>query len=241
MSGRLKKSRATALLGTEAEFDDLSLGDRRRDAARVLHAQDETTLNAIHEVFAGTPLLADRGKVELLLFTASEVRDQWSRARDSFLTIGRKLLALEETLTADEFVRLRRDSVRIFPFSDSIASQLRQVARAVRSGRIPAEQCPTGYSTAYLLAVLSEDELARARAENLVRPDVPRARVVEFRKRLAQATETIPNRLSLAKFRAERDRLDRERTMLLARLKEIGVRRREIVCKLAEAETDEPR
>jgi hypothetical protein len=239
MSGRLKKSRAAAILDVETEFEDLTLGDPRRDEARVLHAQDETTLNAIHEVFAGTPLLTDRSKVELLLFTASEVRDQWSRARDSFLIIGRKLLALEETLTAEEFGRLRRDSVRIFPFSDSIASQLRQVARAVRSGRIPAEQCPTGYSTAYLLAVLNEEELARARAENLIRPDVPRARVVEFRKRLARATEIIPNRLSVAKFRAEKERLDRERRMLLERLKEIGGRRREIMRKLVEAGADE--
>lgn len=234
MSNKIKRGQAERLL---ADLDFGGVGDdlRRRDASRTL-SYDAAAKAVIVELFGDTSLLDDFQKVTLLVSTASEVRDQWGRARDSFLTIGKKLLTLEERLTSEEFVRLRRGHERLFPFSDSIASQFRQIARAVRSGRIEAGQCPTGYSTAYLLASLSEAELEQARREDLVRPDVSRTMVLQFRRRLAALTELQApiTRVSAVRLQNELGALDRERRELVERLRSIGQRRREIHRKLAE-------
>lgn len=215
------------------DFDNAANDSRRSDASRAL-GHDASARAAVIDLFGDTPLAQDTAKVTLLVSTASEVRDQWGRARDSFLTIGTKLLALEERLTSDEFLRLRRGCGRLFPFSDSIATQFRQIARAVRSGRIEASLCPTGYSTAYLLATLTETELQQAYQENLIRPDVSRSVVLNFRRRLAaSSTAQIPvTRVSAIRLKGELGNLDRERQELLSRLQAIRDRRREIHRKL---------
>ena len=234
MSGRVKASRLNAV--PHPLDEEREVADPRRQEAQSLQLADGDAVQAVEDVFAGWSLLQDRQKMTMLVTTASEVRDQWARVRESFLVIGRKLLALEENLSPDEFEILRREHGRIFPFSATVGSQLRQVARAVRAGRIPLEQCPHGYSVAYLLATMSDEELARAREANLVRPDVTRSTVVAFRKALAleaQANSPIAaHRIPLTKLQAELEQMAADRRRMLEKLREMGQRRREILEKL---------
>src|SRR3712207_7151041 len=62
----------------------------------------------------------------------------------------------------------------LFRSSDATATQLRQIARAVDGGRIPAEACPGSYGTAYQITLLTEPQLRVAQKRGLIRPDVDR-------------------------------------------------------------------
>lgn len=218
-----KRSRA-ALKAFLAEDDsavaDLALADPRATQLQALGAEDPGALEAIREVFAGTSLPDDHNKVRRILRTRSEIQKEWSDARDSFLAIGRALIALENELTKAEFARLRQGSERLFPFSDATATQLRQIARAVDGGRIPAEACPGSYGTAYQITLLTEPQLRVARERGLIRPDVTRREIMQLRREVSSDGANPPptGRLDRARLREERARLGDRRARLTEEL-----------------------
>lgn len=222
-AGNGKRSRASlkAFLAEEdAAVGDTDGGDPRATELRALGAEDPTALKAIREVFAGTSLPEDQEKVRRILRTRSEIQKEWGDARDSFLAIGRALIALENELTKAEFARLRRGTERLFPFSDATATQLRQIARAVDGGRIPAEACPGSYGTAYQITLLTEPQLLAARERGLLRPDVTRREIMQLRREIsADGIEPPPSgRLDRARLREERARFGERRTRLAEEL-----------------------
>jgi len=214
-----KRSRAAlkALLAEEDEpAADVVNTDRRASEFRSIGAEDPTAIAAIREVFAGTSLPDDHEKIRRILRVQSEIRKEWGDARDSFLAIGRALLALEYDLTRAEFARLRQGSEKLFPFSDATATQLRQIARAVDSGRIPAEACPGSYGTAYQITLLNETQMRVARQRGLIRSDVTRREIMELRRevRVVDAEPMPSGRLDIAQLREERARLAERRNRL---------------------------
>lgn len=221
MSG--KRSRA-ALKAFLAEDDstaaDLVPADPRAAELQALGAEDPAALEVIREVFAGTSLPDNQEKVRRILRTRSEIQKEWGDARDSFLAIGRALIALENMLTKAELVRLRQGSERLFPFSDATATQLRQIARAVDSGRIPADACPGSYGTAYQITLLTEPQLRVARERGLIRPDVTRREIMQLRREVPPNGMDPPpaGRLSRARLREERARLAERRARLAEEL-----------------------
>jgi hypothetical protein len=145
------------------------------------------------------------------------------------LAIGRALRVAEKELTPQEFLRLRRGADRLFPFSDSVATQLRKIAEAVDGGRIPEKACPGSYFNAYQLAVLPDHHLELAVGRNLVRPDVTRAEVLAFRAELKVSDGSKHGRAAIQQaaiqqIELERIRLVERRRALLIEL--IGIRRR---------------
>jgi hypothetical protein len=177
-------------------------------------------------VFAGTGLPDDQEKVRRILRARSEIQKEWGDARDSFLAIGRALIALENMLTKAEFARLRHGTERLFPFSDATATQLRQIARAVDGGRIPVEACPGSYGTAYQITLLTEPQLRVAWERGLIRPDVTRREIMQLRREVsADNTESAPvGRLDRAKLREERARLGERRARLTEELASVDRR-----------------
>jgi hypothetical protein len=221
-----RSSRAIlAALRDAQDADSLELPDQRSSEAIALTPQaDEAALSLISDVFVGTGLPDDPEKVGLILRLRGEVRHHWGTARDAFLSIGRALRLAEERLTSQESLRLRRGSDRLFPFSDSVATQLRKIAEAVDTGRISEAACPGSYFNAYQLAVLPDHHLQLAVGRNLVRPDVTRGEVLAFRAELKVANGPLPNRAAVHQIERERARLmDRRRALLLEL---IGIRRR---------------
>jgi len=224
-----KRSRATLKAFLAAEDDvgtEVVVGDPRSAELQSLGVEDPVVLQAIREVFAGTSLLDDQEKVRRILRTRSEIQKEWGDARDSFLSIGRALIALENDLTKVEFARLRHGTERLFPFSDATATQLRQIARAVHGGRIPAAACPGSYGTAYQITLLSEPQLRVARERGLIRPDVTRREIMQLRREVpADGVETsLPVRMDRARLRDERVRLGERRARLTEAL--VAVERR---------------
>ena len=181
MSGGFILRRTRAL-----QTDALPTRDARAVELRHLTAVTEDQLSVVREVFAGTGFADDPERVRALLTARAQVNAGWASARTAFLEIGRALNDLGRHLhTKAERDRLTAGFGRLFPLSDSLASQFRRIAEAVDSGRIPAEQCPAAYSVAYQLALLPDEALRAARQRGLVSPSTTRARILEFRRELA--------------------------------------------------------
>jgi hypothetical protein len=218
------------LLAEEPEAAAVALPDPRASAMRRLGMAEAEVLEAIRDVFTGTGLLQDQAKISRILQVRAEIQKEWSDARDSFLAIGRALLSLEESLTRTEWQRLRQGSERLFPFSEATATQLRQIARAVDSGRLPREQCPGSYGTAYQITLLSDLQLQAAQQRGLIRPDVTRREIMLLRREVRPLADTAPpkGRINRAALREERRRLAERRDALSASLAQVEARLRQI-------------
>lgn len=204
--------------------DEEILTDRRSEDLRHFATEDTVSLDALRDVFAGTDLIQDKEKVQFLLELRGEVRRHWGAARDSFLAIGRALVAAETRLSKFEYERLRAGMDRLFPFGDAVASQLRRVARAVDERRIPEADCPGSYATAYQIAVLKPDELELAIARGLVRHDVTRKEIISFRHEIKRTSA----RANWNPTETERDRLRAKEQVLLVELEDLRRRLKEI-------------
>lgn len=153
----------------------------RKDQAR---RRDDSALQAITPQTAeltrfGSPLLelgSDRSAY------AEEIARLWSEAQDRFLKIGRYLVRAKEALPHGSFEAMIADEL---PFGRHVAWQLRTVATAVDGGRLIEDELPNSYATAFKLATLDDEILERAKAENVVRPNVTRAEVTSFVRRVA--------------------------------------------------------
>ena len=225
MSGKRSRSSLRDFL---LEEDPAEPADARATALIALGSNDADVLDTIGTVFAGTALPDDPARVSRLLRVRAEIHKEWRDARDSFLAIGRALLSLDEILTRAELTRLRQGSEKLFPFSDATATQLRQIARAVESGRLPYEQCPGSYGTAYQITLLTDRQLRVARARGLVRPDVTRKEILSLRRELAAIGAEVaappPHRIDRAALRDERNRLAERRQRLAAELAGVELR-----------------
>jgi hypothetical protein len=208
------------LLEAEPEAEPV---DARATALVALGEADAEVLDTIGSVFAGTALPDDPARISRLLRVRAEIHKEWRDARDSFLAIGRALLSLDEILSRAELARLRQGSERLLPFSDATATQLRQIARAVESGRLPYDLCPGSYGTAYQITLLNDRQLRIARTRGLVRPDVTRREILALRREL-DAEATPPGRVDRAALRAERERLAERRKTLAAELAALDLR-----------------
>lgn len=111
-----------------------------------------------------------------------EIGRLWSEAQDKFLKIGRYLVKAKELLPHGSYEAMVVDEL---PFGRHVAWQLRTVAMAVDGGRLIEDDLPNSYATAFKLASLDDDVLKRAKVENIIRPNVTRAEVVSFVRRVA--------------------------------------------------------
>ena len=219
---------------TEEEPPGVALPDPRQKDIERLVTVDGEVLDTVREVFRGTALVDDPAKVRALLQARGQVAEAWANAKASYLECGRALLAVDSVLDGAEQDALRRGFGRLFPFSETVASQFRQIARAVDSGRIPLECCPGSYSTAYQLALLTPTQLAIARTRGLLRPDVSRHMVLAFRREVRTNGGAPRESINLPKLRAELRRIDAEVRRGLEALVALRRRRREIRAVLAE-------
>lgn len=138
-----------------------------------------------------------------------EIGTLWRSAQEKFLLIGRYLVQARNRLAHGEFQAMVENEL---PFGYQVAYQLRMVAEAVDSGRLPGTKLPPSYATVYQLATLTTEQLRLADQRNLIRPDVTRPEIVRFKRDLRQAAVDRPDRREA--LRAERDRL-RERLALV--------------------------
>ena len=137
---------------------------------------------------------------------AEAIRGIWTEAEDNFIAIGRYMNHAKSVLNHGEFMGMIETDL---PFRYSTANRLMKVAAALDAGALPADQLPPSYATIYELLTLSESERRQAVEEGIVRPDMQRKDVTEFRRRMRRAAE----------YRALS--LETERVRLLKRIDEI--------------------
>jgi hypothetical protein len=147
---------------------------------------------------------------------ARDIGRLWSDAQKSFLAIGRNLVRAKQRLAHGEFEAMVASDL---PFGKSTAYQLRVVAEAVDSGRIPERDLPSTATTAYHLACLPPEDLELAKQAGLVRADAKREEVARWKKaRKPQITiesddaesERKRKEARLAELRAEIAAIERE-------------------------------
>jgi hypothetical protein len=160
---------------------------------------------------------------------------EWREAQDRFLKIGELLDRAEKALPESDYITL----CNRLPFGKSTRSQLLSAFRCVQSGRIPADMVSAGYSTLYQVSQLTDDEIKQASESGLMRADVKRTELLEFRKRLrgsnaqtpppktankaASPTQTEPGH-DIPSLKARRDALLKELAEIERQLLEAGVR-----------------
>ncbi|WP_083824322.1 hypothetical protein [Komagataeibacter rhaeticus] len=197
--------------------------DNRATALTSHIVVESDIVDVIRDIFDGTSVITDDGKMSKLLSVRAEINESWGQARDAFLSIGRALLDLENVLSKSEYLKLRSGSDRLFPFSDATATQLRQIARAVETGKIPLEKCPGSYGTAYQITLLNDWQLKVAEERGLIRPDVTRREIAALRKELP-APEPTSQRLDKVSLTVEKRRLTRREGNLLQELSAVRQR-----------------
>jgi hypothetical protein len=158
----------------------------------------------------------------LVLHTQQEYIDEistlWQSAQEKFLTIGRYLIQARDTLHHGEFQAMVESRL---PFGVQVAYQLRMVAEAIDSGRLPSDQMPGSYATIYQLTTLKPDELDLARQRNLLRPDVKRTEVAAFKRELRRLAQSVPTCDRTGSLRQELQKLQTKAQRIALRISEI--------------------
>lgn len=225
--------RAMLQVDTDVELSGASPPDKRQgDMAPLVHV-DETLLTTLQEVFAGTGLMADQRKVRAVITLRGQVDVAWQQTRDAFIEIGRALNEVDAILAEQERESLKRGFRKLFPFSETVASQFRVIARAVDAGYLARDALPGSYGTAYQMALLNNEQRQIAEKEGLIRPSVSRNALIEFRKLHEGVAPRTARGPDPVKMRAELGQLKRSEAKLAKTLERVRTRIQEIQALLA--------
>lgn len=147
-----------------------------------------------------------------------EISRLWENAQDTFVTIGRYLLAAAASLPHGEFDVMVENGL---PFGRQIAYQLRKVAEAIDGGRFPPEQLPPSYTTIFQLTTLTDPQLSVAKERGLLRPDVTRREIITFRREVAREAGAAATPAQLAGLAKRGETLLKQRDKILRELMEV--------------------
>ena len=147
----------------------------------------------------------------------AEITRLWRQAEGTFLEIGQLLIRAKDTLPHGDYIKAVEAEL---PFSSRTAYQLREAARWAQGGPFPLERLPRSYSTLYLLSTLSPPLLQVAERDGVIRPELRRAELIQWRKQQAGEEDGQTDlEGQLERLRRERARLDDEIRALEAQLR----------------------
>ena len=154
-----------------------------------------------------------------------EVSKLWTEAQERFLVIGRHLCRAKARFSGS----FEKQIVAALPFGKNVAYQLRMVAEAVDSGRLPEKDLPRSYATAFQLVTLEPPDFEAARTRGLVRNTVTRPEVNAFKRELKAAHLIQGDRWLV---------LSHERRSLQAEMERLQARAHRIAFRLSEIEAE---
>lgn len=137
----------------------------------------------------------------------------WAEAEENFVSIGRYLNHAKATLDHGEFMEMIE---RDLPFHYSTGNRMMKVAAALDTNVLTPDTMPVAYVTAYEVLTLTDAERAAAADAGLIRPDVKRAELVAFKRRLRtpspppQSDRRAELEARRARILAELEAVDRE-------------------------------
>lgn len=112
---------------------------------------------------------------------AREIGRVWRESQERFVLIGRYLNEAKARLPHGEFMAMVAADL---PFKHSTANKLMIVARFVDGRAIDPALLPPSSETCYQITTLSELERQQAVTEGIIRPEMRREDVVQFKRRL---------------------------------------------------------
>ncbi len=90
-------------------------------------------------------------------------------------------------------------------------------------GAVPVERLPGSYSTIYLLSTFDLPTLREAERDGLIRPELKRAELIEWRRmRVQEQDSRVALQARLDRLRRERARIDEEMRRVKAQLGDLG-------------------
>lgn len=151
---------------------------------------------------------------------ADRIGALYSQAEQSYVEIGRLLAKAKERLPYGE----RSQLVDRLPFSSRTAYMLIQAANAIDAGLIDRKRAPRSWANVYLLATFGDEEREKAEEAGIIRPDVKRAEILAFRRRLNPRNDPQPDEfanLDPDAARAELEKLQAEEARLRERIERL--------------------
>jgi hypothetical protein len=109
----------------------------------------------------------------------TEITNAWEGIEKRFVLIGQYLIQAKGKLPHGEYLEMVDKDL---PFTRTAAYRMKMVAEAISNGRLIESELPSNYTILYEFASLTDAELQAARDRHLVRPDVRRQEVAEFKR-----------------------------------------------------------
>jgi hypothetical protein len=147
----------------------------------------------------------------------SAIEQAWAGATRRYILIGRYLVQAKVALPHGEYEAMLESDL---PFNRSTAFKLRKVTEALDAGGIADKELPLNYTLLYEVSTLTKRELAEARARKLIRQDVTRREISEFKAEMRVPRLPAPNRDRAALVR-KRDTLREKIAALQEQLRAI--------------------
>jgi hypothetical protein len=147
----------------------------------------------------------------------SAIEQAWAGATRRYILIGRYLIQAKVALPHGEYEAMLESDL---PFNRSTAFKLRKVTEALDAGGIADKELPPNYTLLYEVSTLTKRELAEARARKLIRQDVTRREISEFKAEMRVPRLPAPNRDRAALVR-KRDTLREKIAALQEQLRAI--------------------
>lgn len=204
---------------TQERETALMAADVRSSAQNELIEIDENLLKTLNEVFGDTELMNDKKRLQTIVTQRKIIYRNFVRAGHASLAMGNALLDMEASLTIGERERLKQSAEKILPFGDTVASMLKSVARFVKTGKVSENDLPASYSAAYVLTNMTDPELDAAKEEGLVRPEVGRRKLLNFRKDYRERTEEKDFKKNVIDL----ERLENKREKILNKRKKLAL------------------
>ena len=125
---------------------------------------------------------------------AEDIRRNWLNALEATVQVGRRLNEAKDKLPHGEYEAMVEQDL---PFKLATARKLREVAAFVDSGKVPLEQLPEAYSTVYAIATMPEERRQEALEQGVIRPEMTRRELEQFKELTTPRTPPVPALLVL--------------------------------------------
>jgi len=114
----------------------------------------------------------------------SAINGEWQRGVDAFMNAARLCAEADARLTTAQ----KRELIKALPFGDTAFSKFAQIGADARLLEIQ-RLLPPHYTTVYAVTSLTDEELKRAIAENVIYPDMKRAELQKWHREFSRKAE----------------------------------------------------
>ena len=168
--GQVSRATLTPRGGLQARgLQDVKAKDALRAAGETVDERTDAIVNTIEF----------KTKAECI----TAITTLWERSQRNFVAIGKYLIRAKEKLAHGEYGKMIESEL---PFNRSLAYMMRTIAEAIESRKISQDECPTDYATAYRLISLPPDKFQLAREKSLVKPNLRRYEIIDFRRQFLE-------------------------------------------------------